>query len=143
MLGGEKRRLRRVVLEPAALAGAPGSGDVSSLDPGHPGPARTPEKNQRFIWSTACSPSDGPEVSPDCKLYIKGLPMGADDLYLYKVFSPWARLLEAVALSKGNYTIGFVTCLTEAEAVECITNVNGVPLTDGTTLQVSVKTSKH
>merc|ERR550534_1373330 len=107
---------------PAALSGGKGGGKHGAVVP-----SVTMLKN---------------ECTPGSKLYIKGLPMGADDLYLYKVFSPWARLVEAVAVSKQDYTIGFVTCLTDAEAMECINNVNGVTLTDGATLQVAVKTVK-
>merc|ERR1711997_918115 len=66
------------------------------------------------------------QCSPGCKLYIKGLPVHSDDLYLYKAFSPFGRILEAVVLPKGSYTIGFLTYASDQEAEEAIQNINGV-----------------
>lgn len=82
------------------------------------------------------------QVSPNCKLYIKGLPRTADDAYLFKVFAPWGRIVEAVACPKGDFCIGFVTYLSDEEAIEGINNVTGVTLLDGITLTVAVKAPK-
>lgn len=79
---------------------------------------------------------------PSSKLYVKNLPLTADDLYLYKAFSPFGCVLSAKALPKEGYVIGFVQYSSDAEALSAITALNGHALIDGSVLQVSIKTAK-
>lgn len=82
------------------------------------------------------------QVGPNSTLYVKGLPPTADDAYVYRVFAPFGRILSAKALQKEHFCIGFVTYASDDEAQAGILSVNGQQLTDGTTLQVSVKVAK-
>jgi len=82
------------------------------------------------------------QAGPNSKLYIKGLPLNADDLYLYKVFAPFGCVLSVKALPKDGYCIGFVQYMTDAEAAGAIEGINGQMLTDGSVLQVAVKSAK-
>mmetsp|Transcript_13151 Transcript_13151/g.30733 ORF Transcript_13151/g.30733 Transcript_13151/m.30733 type:complete len:365 (-) Transcript_13151:75-1169(-) len=83
-------------------------------------------------------------LSPKSKLYIKGLPMHADDIYLYKVFSPFGRVLSVKALpnAAGGYCIGFVNYASDDEASVAIEGLKDQVLLDGSTLQIAIKTSK-
>mmetsp|Transcript_112432 Transcript_112432/g.350390 ORF Transcript_112432/g.350390 Transcript_112432/m.350390 type:complete len:288 (+) Transcript_112432:44-907(+) len=82
------------------------------------------------------------QSGPNATLYIKGLPMGADDLYLYKAFAPFGCVLSAKAIAKDSYVIGFVHYASEDQAQGAIASLNGLTLNDGATLQVAVKTAK-
>lgn len=77
-----------------------------------------------------------------CRLYVKGLPLTCDDLYLYRVFAPFGAVQSVKAMVKGTYAVGFVKYATEADASNAIEKVHMLPLTDGITLQVSWKTEK-
>jgi RNA recognition motif-containing protein len=107
-----------------------------SLQPAVPNPA---------VLSEALIPGL-PQMLAQCglssKLYVKGLPLHADDLYLYKVFAPFGCILSVKAIRKDHFVIGFVTYSSDIEAQGAIESINGQPLLDGSVLQVSVKTSK-
>lgn len=81
-------------------------------------------------------------ATPSSTLYVKGLPVHADDLYIYRVFAPFGRVLNAKALPKETFCIAFVTFASDMEAQEALMQVNGQVLTDGQTLQVSIKNQK-
>mmetsp|Transcript_56305 Transcript_56305/g.150530 ORF Transcript_56305/g.150530 Transcript_56305/m.150530 type:complete len:320 (-) Transcript_56305:257-1216(-) len=87
-----------------------------------------------------------PQMLAQCglasKLYVKGLPLHADDLYLYKVFAPFGCILSVKAIRKDHFVIGFVNYSSDIEAQGAIESISGQPLLDGSVLQVSVKTSK-
>jgi len=72
-------------------------------------------------------------------LYVKGCPMTVDDVYLYKVFAPFGCVLSVRAIHKETFAIGFVKYASEAEAQNAIQNINGLTLTDGTTLSIALK----
>jgi len=82
------------------------------------------------------------ESGPNAAVYIKGLPLGADDLYLYRAFAPFGCVLSAKALPKDGYVIGFVHYANEDQAQGAVAALNGQMLTDGSTLQVAIKTQK-
>merc|ERR1711933_63654 len=112
-------------------------GDGSWGGQGNGGPARlgsdvlVPSVSQRLA-----------QAGPSCSLYIKGLPMGSDDLYLYKAFAPFGAVLSAKAITKEDYVIGFVHYASKAETQQAISNLTGQPLLDGTVLTVQVKQQK-
>mmetsp|Transcript_57787 Transcript_57787/g.152010 ORF Transcript_57787/g.152010 Transcript_57787/m.152010 type:complete len:362 (-) Transcript_57787:110-1195(-) len=81
-------------------------------------------------------------ASPGSTMYVKGLPVTADDLYVYRVFSPFGRVLSAKALPKDTFCIAFITMGSDLEAQEAVMQVNGQMLNDGNTLQVSIKNQK-
>lgn len=81
-------------------------------------------------------------AAPTSTCYVKGLPPTADDLYLYRVFAPFGRILSAKALNKGTFCIAFITFASDMEAQEAVMQVNGQMLTDGQSLQVSIKNQK-
>uniref|UniRef100_A0A7S4Q429 RRM domain-containing protein n=1 Tax=Alexandrium monilatum TaxID=311494 RepID=A0A7S4Q429_9DINO len=115
-------------------------------------PTITPQGNSHNHSSTKGGPgSDSliPNIQlmmqqsgSNATLYVKGLPMHADDLYLYKAFSPFGCILSAKALPKDGYVIGFVHYASEDMAQGAIQSLNGLTLMDGATLQVAIKTSK-
>lgn len=80
------------------------------------------------------------QVEPMSKLYVKHLPMHADDLYLYRAFAPFGGILTAKALNKGDFVIGFVQYQTDGEAAGAISGLHQQTLLDGTVLHVAVKT---
>merc|ERR1719401_3367059 len=82
------------------------------------------------------------QAGPACSLYVKGLPMGSDDLYLYKALAPFGAVLSAKAITKDDYVIGFVHYASEPETQQAISNLSGQPLLDGTVLTVQVKQQK-
>merc|ERR1712039_11440 len=86
------------------------------------------------------------QAEPNSKLYVKNVPPHADDCFLYRVFAPFGAVLNAKCQHKEMqnfaYAVGFVQFNTAAEAQNAILNVNGQPLTDGSVLEVSVKTQK-
>jgi len=82
------------------------------------------------------------ESGPNTTLYVKGLPLNADDLYLYKAFSPFGCVLSAKAIAKDAYVIGFVHYASEDMAQNAIASLNGMTLTDGATLQVAMKAAR-
>jgi len=82
-------------------------------------------------------------LPPRSKLYIKGLPVHADDLYLYKAFAPFGCILTVKAIpNPAGYCIGFVTYMHEEEAAAAMEALNGQTLLDGTVLTVAIKTVK-
>lgn len=83
-------------------------------------------------------PSEGDETN----LYVKDLPGTADDLYIYKVFSPFGAL-ESISIKTGpdgTWAIAFVKYSTNAEAQGALMGLNNCLLPDGSMLKVSVKT---
>mmetsp|Transcript_59071 Transcript_59071/g.189989 ORF Transcript_59071/g.189989 Transcript_59071/m.189989 type:complete len:327 (-) Transcript_59071:51-1031(-) len=82
------------------------------------------------------------ESGPNSTLYVKNLPLHADDLYLYKAFAPFGCVLNVKALPKDGFVIGFVQYASDSEAEGAIFALNGQALADGTVLHVSVKTSR-
>jgi RNA recognition motif-containing protein len=77
-------------------------------------------------------------------LYVKDLPAGADELYIYKVFSPFGALESAFVKPSpdGTWAIAFVKFRTEEEALMAIQGLSGCLLPDGSMLKVAVKTGK-
>eukprot|EP00427_Karlodinium_veneficum_P055334 CAMPEP_0169411056 /NCGR_PEP_ID=MMETSP1017-20121227/60099_1 /TAXON_ID=342587 /ORGANISM="Karlodinium micrum, Strain CCMP2283" /LENGTH=331 /DNA_ID=CAMNT_0009518339 /DNA_START=44 /DNA_END=1039 /DNA_ORIENTATION=- len=75
-------------------------------------------------------------------LYVKDLPGSADDLYVYKVFSPFGAL-ESIFVKPspdGTWAIAFVKYRTEEAAASAIQGLTNCLLPDGSMLKVSVKT---
>merc|ERR1712151_726069 len=72
-----------------------------------------------------------------------GLPIEADELYLYKVFAPMGAIESVKAVKQEWGTIGFVKFMNEQEAQVAMGSLNGYQLPDGHTLNVSVKTTKQ
>merc|ERR1711920_316829 len=83
------------------------------------------------------------QAEPNSKLYVKNVPLYADDLYLYRVFAPFGTVLNVKCTNKqALWAVGFVQYQYAVEAQSAIAGVNGQPLADGTVLEVSVKTQK-
>lgn len=82
------------------------------------------------------------QAEPNSKLYVKGLPLHADDLYLYRVFAAFGAVLNIKCVHQDNWTTGFVQYASAAEAQAAIAGVSAQSLVDGTILDVSVKTAK-
>mmetsp|Transcript_109283 Transcript_109283/g.309143 ORF Transcript_109283/g.309143 Transcript_109283/m.309143 type:complete len:654 (-) Transcript_109283:114-2075(-) len=83
------------------------------------------------------APVDG--VDPG-RLFIKGLPQDADDLYLYNVFSPFGALtsVEHQCDDQGNCTgMGYIRFGFPSDAQIAIQTLNGNRLPDGHILYVS------
>lgn len=77
----------------------------------------------------------------ESNLYVKDLPGTADELYIYKVFSPFGGL-DSISLKKGEgWAIAFVKYQSNEEAQAAITGLTNCLLPDGSMLKVSVKTS--
>jgi len=69
------------------------------------------------------------------------LPGTADELYVYKVFSPFGAL-DSISVKQGEgWAIGFVKYTTNEEAQAAIAGLTNCLLPDGSMLKVSVKTS--
>jgi RNA recognition motif-containing protein len=77
-------------------------------------------------------------------LYVKDLPGAADELYIFKLFSPFGAI-ESITIKKGeanSWAIAFVKFFSNEEAANAITGLTNCYLPDGTMPKVSVKVSK-
>merc|ERR1712080_651977 len=75
-------------------------------------------------------------------LYVKDLPGGTDELYVYRLFSPFGAL-ESVTVKtggEGTWAIAFVKFFDAVEASNACLGLNNCLLPDGTNPKVSVKT---
>jgi len=80
----------------------------------------------------------------ESNLYIKDLPGTVDDLYIYKLMSPFGAL-ESVVVKKGEsgtWAIAFVKFIDNNGAANAIEGLTNCLLPDGTMPKVSVKVSK-
>lgn len=76
----------------------------------------------------------------ETNLYVKDLPGTADELYIYKVFSPFGAL-DSITIKNGEgWAIAFVKYCANEEANAAIVGLNNCLLPDGSMLKVSVKT---
>merc|ERR1712070_1193930 len=77
-------------------------------------------------------------------LYVKDIPGNADDLYIYKLFSPFGAL-ESVKVKNGDdgsWAIAFVKFFTNEEAAKALAGLSNCLLPDGTMPKISVKVSR-
>jgi len=77
-------------------------------------------------------------------LYVKDLPGTADELYVYRVFSPFGSLesINVKPSPDGSWAIAFVKYRTEEEAANAIQGLTNCLLPDGSMLKLAVKTSR-
>merc|ERR1712194_82942 len=103
------------------------------------------------LQGACCASQDNliPGRSPDyskgedsSNLYIKGLPEGADELYLYKIFAPFGCVLTTFVNETASGIIGFVTYMRDGEAEYAIQRMNGAVQADGQQLNVSLQIKK-
>jgi len=78
----------------------------------------------------------------ESNLYVKGLPVMADELYLYKLFAPFGAIQSVKANAYDWGAIGFVKFAMVADAQGAIQALDNQQLPDGSLLNVSVKTAK-
>lgn len=97
-------------------------------------------------WPTMVDGGDDPR-----HLRIEGLPANGDDLYLYKIFSPFGAIQHVQTRTNEDGTCqgtGFVTFLYASEAKEAFSLVDGEAVEDGVSsnkvvqLHVSISKSK-
>jgi len=77
-------------------------------------------------------------------LYVKDLPATTDDLYIYKLFSPFGPL-ESVVVKKGpdgSWAIAFVKYFTNEAAAKAMLGLTNCLLPDGTMPKITIKTKK-
>uniref|UniRef100_A0A7S0FWH8 RRM domain-containing protein n=1 Tax=Pyrodinium bahamense TaxID=73915 RepID=A0A7S0FWH8_9DINO len=72
-------------------------------------------------------------------LYVKGLPKTVDELYLYKLFAPYGAIQSVKPVVQEWGAIGFVKYAHAEDAQAAIANVNGHTMSDGSVIQVSIK----
>lgn len=87
-----------------------------------------------------------PASGDNSNLYVKDLPPQADDLYLYRIFSPFGAIQSVKAVMTPEMTCmgyGFVKFGTDTDAEMALSMINGCPLSDGSVLKVAVKTEKR
>jgi len=80
----------------------------------------------------------------ESNLYVKDLPGHADELYIYKLFSPFGPL-ESIHLKKGDcgtWAIAFVKFMSNEGAAKAVMGLSGCLLPDGVMPKVSVKVQK-
>merc|ERR1719401_512515 len=75
----------------------------------------------------------------DSNLYVKNLPVAADELYIYKLFAPFGGV-QSVGIKTYDWgAIAFVKYGKAEDAQLAISALNNVPLPDGTVISVAVK----
>jgi len=80
----------------------------------------------------------------ESNLYVKDLPGTADELYIYKLFSPFGPL-ESIVIKKGDcgtWAIAFVKFMGNEGAAKAVMGMSSCLLPDGTMPKVSVKVAK-
>mmetsp|Transcript_94800 Transcript_94800/g.182186 ORF Transcript_94800/g.182186 Transcript_94800/m.182186 type:complete len:463 (-) Transcript_94800:112-1500(-) len=80
----------------------------------------------------------------ESNLYVKDLPGTADELYIYKLFSPFGAL-ESIWIKKGDdgsWAIAFVKFMNNDGAANAVIGLTNCLLPDGTMPKVSIKTRK-
>merc|ERR1712039_435905 len=76
----------------------------------------------------------------ESNLYVKGLPAHADDLYLYRLFSPFGAIQSVKAVTGEGWATGFVKFSRDADAQGAVVSLTDQSLPDGSCIQISVKT---
>lgn len=80
----------------------------------------------------------------ESNLYVKDLPGHCDELYIYKLFSPFGAL-DSIHLKKGDcgtWAIAFVKFISNEGAAKAVMGLTGCLLPDGVMPKVSIKVSK-
>lgn len=125
--------------------GEEGEGQSGEAQFGNADPSLPPEVKQCVDVAISNLKGKGKGmVTPgdQTNLYVKDLPGSADDLYVYKAFSPFGAL-ESIFVKPspdGTWAIAFVKYRTEEAAASAIQGLTNCLLPDGSMLKVSVKT---
>ena len=84
------------------------------------------------------------ETGSNCNLYVKNLPAEADDLFLYRIFSPHGAISSVRAIVNDQTGkcrgYGFVRYVHSKDAIDAIQHVNGRVRGGDQMLEVSLKT---
>lgn len=97
------------------------------------------------IEASGALPGGTTFANDDKTIFIRHLPPDTDDVWLYRIFSPFGALApKGVTAMKDRETgeckgIGFINFLESSAAQAAIATLDGAQISDGTTLRLSIK----